>query len=88
MALADAQAVIQTDWVAVFNQMPGSKQSTAVEGDPVVSYPSTASAPSPAPAQVAQPVAAAAPGDGHTFYASTYRTAHTIYCDNDRNGNS
>lgn len=72
MALADAQAAVQTDWVAVSQQIaPAALPSPAAA---TVASPSVAPVvPQPAPAGVS----------GHTYYASTFHTAHNIYCDND-----
>jgi hypothetical protein len=67
MALADAQAAIESDWYAVYLTLPVDETSSG----------------SPGAAPLPTPPAAVVSTNGHTYYASTYQTADTIYCDTD-----
>ena len=67
MALADAQAAIESDWYAVYLSLPA---------DAAGSGPADVAA-------VPTPPATGVSTSGHAYYASTYHTADTIYCDTD-----
>ena len=68
MLLGQAQQAIQTNWVAVYSKLGGSATPSVAGQAP----PPTG--PGPAPAVSAS---------GHTYYASSFGTAHNIYCDTD-----